>query len=90
MTSKITLYSDKALIEEMKKYAKEQNTSVSKIVNTFFQNLLHTKSTSTQKENITNSLIGSLKEETSSKEYKDYLADKYAEINMIITRDKRG
>jgi len=77
MTSKITLYSDKDLIEEMKKYAKEQNTSVSKIVNTFFQNLLHTKITSTQKESITNSLIGSLKEETSSKEYKDYLADKY-------------
>jgi len=77
MTSKITLYSDKDLIEEMKKYAKEQNTSVSKIVNTFFQNLLHTKSTITQKESITNSLIGSLKEEASSKEYKDYLADKY-------------
>jgi len=77
MTSKITLYSDKDLIEEMKKYAKEQNTSVSKIVNTFFQNLLHTKSNITQKESITNSLIGSLKEEASSKEYKDYLADKY-------------
>ncbi len=77
MTSKITLYSDKDLIEEMKKYAKEQNTSVSKIVNTFFQNLLHAKSTSTQKESITNSLIGSLKEETSTTEYKDYLADKY-------------
>jgi hypothetical protein len=34
MTSKITLYSDKKLIEDMKTYAKEQNTSVSKIVNT--------------------------------------------------------
>ena len=77
MTSKITLYSDKELIEEMKKYAKEQNTSVSKIVNTFFQNLLHSQSTSTQKESITNSLIGSLKEETSTKEYKTYLEDKY-------------
>jgi len=77
MTSKITLYSDKELIEEMKKYAKEQNTSVSKIVNTFFKNLLHTKSSSTQKESITNSLIGSLKEETSTKEYREYLENKY-------------
>ncbi len=77
MTSKITLYSDKKLIEEMKKYAKEQNTSVSKIVNTFFNNLLHTKSSTTQKESITNSLIGSLKEETSSKDYKEYLESKY-------------
>ena len=77
MTSKITLYSDKELIAEMKKYAKEQNTSVSKIVNTFFQNLLHTKSTTAQKESITNSLIGSLQKETSTKEYKEYLEDKY-------------
>ena len=77
MTSKITLYSDKKLIEEMKKYAKEQNTSVSKIVNTFFNNLLYTKSSTTQKESITNSLIGSLKEETSSKDYKEYLESKY-------------
>lgn len=77
MTSKITLYSDKELIEEMKKYAKEQNTSVSKIVNTFFQNLLHTKSTSTQKESITHSLIGALKEKTSEDNYKKYLEDKY-------------
>ncbi len=77
MTSKITLYSDKDLIEEMKKYAKEQNTSVSKIVNTFFQNLLHSKSTNRQKDSITNSLIGSLKEETSTKDYQDYLEDKY-------------
>ncbi len=77
MTSRITLYSDKDLIEEMKKYAKEQNTSVSKIVNTFFQNLLHSKSTSSQKKSITNSLIGVLKEETSTKDYKDYLEDKY-------------
>ena len=40
MTSKITLYSEKELISEIKNYAKLKNTSVSKLVNDFFRNLL--------------------------------------------------
>ena len=77
MTSKITLYSEKELIEEMKRYAKEQNTSVSKIVNEFFKNLLSSKKLDSQKDSITNSLIGSLKKEADEEDYKKYLEDKY-------------
>jgi len=77
MTSKITLYSEKELIEEMKRYAKEQNTSVSKIVNEFFKNLLSSKKLDSQKDSITNSLIGSLKKEADEEDHKKYLEDKY-------------
>lgn len=77
MTSKITLYSEKDLIEEMKKYAKEQNTSVSKIVNEFFKNILHSTKLENKKDSITTSLIGSLKEDVSKEEYKEYLESKY-------------
>ena len=76
MTSKITLYSEKELIQEMKKYAKEQNTSVSKIVNEFFKNFLHTKKTETQKDEITKSLIGCIKNSVDEDEYKEYLETK--------------
>jgi len=78
MTAKITLYSDKNLIEQMKAYAKEQNTSVSKIVNAFFTNLLETSKTSTKKHKITESLVGVIKEKERSKnDYYDYLKAKY-------------
>ena len=61
MTAKITLYSDKDLIEQIKNYAKEQNTSVSKIVNNFFTNLLQIKEKEAKKSKITDSLVGILK-----------------------------
>ena len=78
MTAKITLYSDKNLIEQMKAYAKEQNTSVSKIVNAFFSNLLESSKTSTKKHKITESLVGIIKEKEHSKnDYYDYLEAKY-------------
>jgi len=78
MTAKITLYSDKNLIEQMKIYAKEQNTSVSKIVNEFFTNLLQTQEIETQKNKITDSLVGRLKDTQIDKNtYNDYLEEKY-------------
>ena len=78
MTAKITLYSDKNLIEQMKAYAKAQNTSVSKIVNEFFSNLLESSKTPTKKHKITESLVGVLKEKECTKDdYTDYLEAKY-------------
>jgi hypothetical protein len=77
MTSKITLYSEKELIKEMKVYAKEQNTSVSKIVNEFFKNILYKERDVVQKTSITDSLIGAIKIKTSEDEYKQHLEDKY-------------
>ena len=78
MTTKLTLYSDKTLIAQVKAYAKEHNTSVSKIVNTFFTNLMHTQQEEHSKSNITDSLTGLLKgEEADTNLYHDYLEKKY-------------
>jgi len=78
MTSKITLYSESELIKEIKVYAKEHNTSVSKIVNTFFKNLLHQDEPSNKQSKITDSLIGIIDIKTvDESDYKDYLAEKY-------------
>lgn len=78
MTSKITLYSEKYLIEQIKIYAKEQNTSVSKIVNTFFINLLESRKYEQQKSKITNRLVGRLDgANIDKKDYKEYLTKKY-------------
>jgi hypothetical protein len=78
MTSKITLYSESELIKEIKLYAKNHNTSVSKIVNTFFKNILHSEKPSQKKSKITDSLIGIIKTKSlDESDYKDYLVDKY-------------
>jgi len=77
MATKITLYSDSDLINEIKQYAKEHNTSVSKLVNEFFKNILH-------REKINNS--GSLTEQLEGilensnvdlKDYKKHIEEKY-------------
>ncbi len=78
MTSKITLYSEDELIQEMKVYAKEHNTSVSKIVNTFFKNLLHEKKSSNKKSKITDTLVGIIPTKTlDENDYNRYLETKY-------------
>ncbi len=78
MTSKITLYSDKNLIEQIKIYAKEHNTSVSKIVNEFFANLLNAHQDNQGNHKITDNLTGRLKgKNILLDDYGDYLADKY-------------
>ena len=78
MTSKITLYSEKALIEQIKIYAKEQNTSVSKIVNEFFTNLLQSQQPSSKKSKITDSLVGRLEDkEIDESSYYKHLEEKY-------------
>ena len=78
MTAKITLYSEKNLIEQMKIYAKEQNTSVSKIVNEFFTNLLQTQNVEKKKHKITDSLVGRLKDKKiDESSYRNYLEEKY-------------
>jgi len=78
MTAKITLYSKKNLIEQIKIYAKEQNTSVSKIVNEFFTNLLQTQSLQNKKSKITDSLVDVLKDKKIDETaYHNYLEEKY-------------
>jgi len=78
MTSKITLYSENELIKEIKAYAKEHNTSVSKIVNTFFKNLLHQGHSNKKQSKITDSLVGIIPAKSVDEDdYKHYLEDKY-------------
>lgn len=78
MSAKITLYSEKELIEKVKIYAKEHDTSVSKIVNTFFKNLLQKNEFNNKKSKITDSLLGRLANTKMDKNnYTDYLKEKY-------------
>ena len=78
MTSRITLYSDDELIARIKQYAKERNTSVSKIVNAFFENLLEHKETSAPNTPMTDSLSGLLKNaELDEADYRRHLEEKY-------------
>ena len=77
MNSKITLYSDKELIEQIKIYAKSRNTSVSKLVNEFFKNILEHKNSSNN-ASITEKLSGKLKDKNIKiDDYKKYLEEKY-------------
>ena len=74
MNAKITLYSDKELIEKIKKYAKEKNISVSAIVNEFFKSLIEKNESSS----ITDSLAGILKnKKLDKKDYYKHLEEKY-------------
>ena len=76
MASKITLYSDEELIKRVKEYAKEKNTSVSKLVNNFFKELLRNQID--DKESITSKLSGKLKnKKVSIDDYHKYLEEKY-------------
>ena len=79
MSAKITLYSQDELIAEVKKFAKEQNTSVSKLVNSFFESLLEKNATKTDKKaSITNSLLGVIKDtKVDEDDYKKHLEEKY-------------
>jgi len=78
MTSKITLYSDDELIARIKQYAKERNTSVSKIVNGFFENLLNHNEENTPNTPLTDSLSGLLKDTgLDEDDYRNHLEEKY-------------
>jgi len=81
MRSKITLYSDKELIKEIKAYAKAHNVSVSKLVNTFFVGLLQQdkkKNYTYSKDTITNRLTGKLADtDVDEGDYRKHLEEKY-------------
>ncbi len=76
MTAKITLYSEDTLIKDVKTFAKEHNTSVSKLVNNFFHTLLNDTDSKKSNQKITNSLLGVIKD-SSVEDYQKYREDKY-------------
>ncbi|AHJ14299.1 DUF6364 family protein [Sulfurospirillum multivorans] len=75
MSSKITLYTDVQLIENMKLYAKKHNTSVSKMVTQFFESILK-KEEKTAPSSKTSQLRGILKG-AGEEAYQAYLEKKY-------------
>jgi len=79
MNNKITLYADSHLIDGIKAYAKQHNTSVSKIVMQFFESMLkHEKIPTTTTPTKTSKLQGILKGKVLEEEYADYLETKHA------------
>ncbi|MDD2640475.1 MAG: DUF6364 family protein [Arcobacteraceae bacterium] len=80
MSAKITLYTEQEIIEEVKKFAKEHKTSVSKLVNNYFKSLLEKEKIEIKNKNtqITDSLYGTLKSvKLDENDYKTYLEEKY-------------
>lgn len=72
---KLTLRMEGALIEKAKRLAKERDTSVSRMVASFFDSLERTRSTNRRHGPITSRLRGSLKPEEvrSQSDREDYL-----------------
>lgn len=79
MATKITLYSDKELIDEVKKYAKERGVSLSKLTTEFFRSLIEKEQwQKEQKNSVTDELFGILKgKNIDEDDYKKYLTEKY-------------
>ncbi len=79
MATKITLYSDKELIDEVKKYAKERGVSLSKLTTEFFRSLIEKEQRQKeQKNSVTDELFGILKgKNIDEDDYKKYLTEKY-------------
>ena len=76
MAHKITLYTDKELIEEIKRYARRHQTSVSKLVHHFFKGLVEREKKQYPHSEITESLTGIL-EDSDEKDYRKYLEKRY-------------
>ncbi len=86
METKLTLSLDKEIIEQAKKYAKKQRTSLSNIVENYFYYLTSSKDEKNprdeEKTPITDKLLGSVRVETpnTDKLKEEYLMDKYINV----------
>ena len=86
METKLTLSLDKEIIEQAKKYAKKQRTSLSNIVENYFYYLISNENKedikNKEKTHITDRLLGSVKLESHSTEKlkEEYLMDKYINV----------
>ncbi|MGB3605808.1 MAG: DUF6364 family protein [Psychroserpens sp.] len=80
MDKKLTLSLDKAIIESAKNYAKSNNISLSKLIESYLTTLTKRKRNSTQITPLVESLSGviNLDEDFDVKDaYTDYLIEKY-------------
>ncbi len=80
MSTKLTLYIEDELITYVKKYAKDHQLSVSKVVNNFLTTLKQKQEDSSPLScPITDALLGSVEELDTSKEaYHKHLDEKYS------------
>jgi len=77
VSSKITLYTDNQLVESIKQYAKQHNTSVSKMVTQFFVSILNQDQSIMCTPTKTSKLRGILKHEVLEEEFLTHLEKKY-------------
>ena len=80
MNTKLTLNIDQNVIEEAKTYAKNNNVSLSKLIENYLFSLTKKNNPTTKESPLVESLTGviSLESEDYKKEYADYLAKKYS------------
>lgn len=80
MNKKLTLSLDRQSIDQAKVYAKDRNTSLSILVESFFKSMIREKPQSKLISPMTLELLGVLKKtkvKNLKKEYADYLEKKY-------------
>ncbi len=80
MDSKLTLKLDADVIQRAKVYAKNQNISLSKLIENYLNALTGSSSKKIKLSPLVESLTGvvKLKEDADKKEYLDYLTEKYS------------
>lgn len=80
MDSKLTLKLNQQIIDQAKKYAKENNTSLSKLIENYLQAVTSRKKKSSKISPLVESLTGVIKLENTDykKDYTDYLSQKYS------------
>jgi len=80
MESKLTLKLDKKVINQAKTYAKDRNTSLSKLIENYLHAVTLKRKKKTEITPLVESLTGviDLKEKDYRKDYTDFLSQKYS------------
>lgn len=80
MNTKLTLSLNKNIIEEAKSYAKENQISLSKLIENYLNSLVKTSQKETTRISpLVESLTGVISSDTDErKSYRDYLSEKYS------------
>lgn len=80
MNTKLTLNLDKDIIEEAKLYARDNEMSLSKLIENYLNSLIKTSGKSRKVSPLVESLTGVIpnKSINERKEYRDYLSEKYS------------
>jgi hypothetical protein len=79
MNTKLTLNLDKSIIEEAKSYAKENNVSLSKLIENYLNSLTKTSKKEIRVSPLVESLTGIISSDIDErKSYRDYLSEKYS------------